>query len=82
MMLIYQMVIFLENQIHIRLATKLLLEKSKKIIIDYRPNDIIRIALTPLYTSFEDIYFFCYRLIEIVKEEEFKKKDNSMHGVT
>ena len=57
-------------------------KKSKKIIIDYRPNDIIRIALTPLYTSFEDIYFFCYRLIEIVKEEEFKKKDNSMHGVT
>jgi len=57
-------------------------QNSKEIIIDYRPNNIIRIALTPLYTSFEDIYFFCFRLIEIIKKAEFEKKDSSMYGVT
>ena len=57
-------------------------QNSKEIIIDYRPNNIIRIALTPLYTSFEDIYYFCFRLIEIIKKAEFEKKDSSMYGVT
>lgn len=57
-------------------------KNNKKIIIDYRPNNIIRIALTPLYSSFEDIYLCCLRLIEIVEEKEFEKKDKSMEGVT
>ena len=52
------------------------------IIIDFRPNNIIRIALTPLYTSFEDIYLISKRLINIVNEEEYKQKDDSMEGVT
>ena len=47
-------------------------QNSKEIIVDYRPNNIIRIALTPLYTSFEDIYYFCFRVIEIIKKAEFK----------
>ena len=52
------------------------------IIIDFRPKNIIRIALTPLYTSFEDIYSISRRLINIVNEEEYKHKDYSMKGVT
>ena len=52
------------------------------IIIDFRPKNIIRIALTPLYTSFEDIYSMSRRLINIVNEEEYKQKDDSMYGVT
>ena len=52
------------------------------IIIDFRPNNIIRIALTPLYTSFKDIYSIGKRLINIVKEGEYKQKDYSMKGVT
>ena len=52
------------------------------IIIDFRPKNIIRIALTPLYTSFEDIYSMSRRLINIVNEEEYKHKDYSMKGVT
>ena len=52
------------------------------IIIDFRPKNIIRIALTPLYTSFEDIYSLSRRLINIVNEEEYKHKDYSMRGVT
>ena len=57
-------------------------QNSKEIIVDYRPKNIIRIALTPLYTSFEDIYCFCFRVIEIIKKGEFKNKDSSMQGVT
>ena len=52
------------------------------IIIDFRPNNIIRIALTPLYTSFEDIYLISKRLINIINDGEYKQKDNSMEGVT
>ncbi len=52
------------------------------IIIDFRPKNIIRIALTPLYTSFEDIYSISRRLINIVNEKEYKHKDYSMKGVT
>ena len=52
------------------------------IIIDFRPKNIIRIALTPLYTSFDDIYSISRRLINIVNEEEYKHKDYSMKGVT
>ena len=55
---------------------------KSSIIIDFRPNNIIRIALTPLYTSFQDIYSISKRLINIVNEEEFKQKDESMDGVT
>ncbi len=52
------------------------------IIVDFRPKNIIRIALTPLYTSFEDIYAVCERIIKIIKEREYSRKDNSMDGVT
>ena len=52
------------------------------IVIDFRPNNIIRIALTPLYTSFEDIYLISKRLINIINDEEYKRKDNLMEGVT
>jgi len=52
------------------------------IIIDFRPNNIIRIALTPLYTSFEDIYLISKRLINIINDGEYKQKDNLMEGVT
>ena len=52
------------------------------IVIDFRPKNIIRIALTPLYSSFEDIYSVSKRLINIVNEEEYKQKDYSIEGVT
>ena len=57
-------------------------KNSVKIIVDYRPEKIIRIALTPLYTSFKDVYSLCERLLEIIDNEEFKLKDNSKEGVT
>ena len=59
------------------------IDKSElSIIVDFRPKNIIRIALTPLYTSFEDIHAVCERIIKIIKEREYSQKDNSMDGVT
>ena len=55
---------------------------TKKIIVDYRPKNIIRIALTPLYISYNDVYSLCNRLIEIVGEKEYESKDFSIKGVT
>ena len=53
-----------------------------RIIVDFRPKNIIRIALTPLYTSFKDIYFVCERITKIIRDREYNQKDNSMKGVT
>ena len=56
--------------------------EALRIIVDFRPKNIIRIALTPLYTSFEDIYIVCERIIKIIQDREYSQKDNSMEGVT
>ena len=55
---------------------------EKKIIVDFRPPNIIRIALTPLYTSFHDIYIICIRLIDIIESKEYESKDDSKKIVT
>ena len=57
-------------------------KEASRIIIDFRPKNIIRIALTPLYTSFDDIYKLCERIIEIIRDREYIQKDKSMEGVT
>ena len=55
---------------------------EKKIIVDFRPPNIIRIALTPLYISFNDIYIICIRLINIIESKEYESKDESKSIVT
>ena len=55
---------------------------KKKIIVDFRPPNIIRIALTPLYISFNDIYTICFRLIDIIESKEYERKDKSKNIVT
>ena len=55
---------------------------KKKIIVDFRPPNIIRIALTPLYISFNDIYIISVRLIDIIKSKEYESKDDSKKIVT
>ena len=56
--------------------------REKKIIVDFRPPNIIRIALTPLYISFKDIYIICIRLINIIESKEYENKDESKNIVT
>ena len=42
---------------------------SKGIIVDYRPPNIIRFGLTPLYLSFEDVWRAVKTIKKILKEE-------------
>ena len=57
-------------------------QKGKKIIVDFRPNNYLRIAITPLYTSFDEILTLVVRLVEILDTGEFKLHDNSREIVT
>ena len=57
-------------------------QKGKKIIVDFRPNNYLRIAITPLYTSFDEILKLVVRLVEILDTGEFKLHDNSREIVT
>lgn len=56
--------------------------KDRKIIVDFRPNEFIRISLTPLYTSFEDIYNLTNRLSNIVEEKEYMDHDYDKPNIT
>ena len=56
--------------------------KDKKILVDFRPDRFIRISLTPLYTSFEDIFSLTYRLFNIIEEEEYLEHSYSKPTVT
>ena len=56
--------------------------KDRKILVDFRPNQFIRISLTPLYTSFEDIYNLTNRLSNIVEEKEYMDHDYDKPNIT
>ena len=57
-------------------------KNGKKIIVDFRPERFIRIAITPLYSTFYEIYYLVNRLIEIIDTKEYDNHDNSRDLVT
>jgi kynureninase len=56
-------------------------EKGKVFITDHRPPNIIRIALTPLYQSFEELYELVLRLKNIMSEQEYLQHSIHKTGV-
>ena len=49
------------------------INKDQKVIIpDFRPPDLLRIGLTPLYTSFRDVAEAIYRIREIMETKEYE----------
>lgn len=54
---------------------------SKVFITDHRPPNIIRIALTPLYQQFEELYYLVFRLKEIVENKEYNQHPTTKNGV-
>lgn len=53
-----------------------------KIIPDFREPNIIRFGITPLYTTFLEIWSSAMRLKEIVEAEEYKSFSSEIKGVT
>ena len=47
--------------------------KALKVIPDYRPPNLLRFGITPLYTSYEDLFRVLIRIKEIVLTESYKK---------
>ena len=55
---------------------------DRKILVDFRPDKFIRISLTPLYTSFDDIYELGKRLFKIIEEQEYLEHSHDSPTVT
>ncbi len=55
---------------------------SLKVIPDFRTPDNIRIGITPLYTSFMDIFLAAERLMQIVNEKEYMSYSKEKDAVT
>jgi len=57
-------------------------ENTKIVIPDFRPPNLIRIGITPLYTSYLDLYEAIIRISEIVTTKEYEKISNEKLTVT
>ena len=53
-----------------------------KVIPDYRPPNLLRFGITPLYTSYENLFRVLIRIKEIVKTESYKKFEIKKTKVT
>ncbi len=51
--------------------------RRRGIVPDFRPPNIIRFAPSPLYTTYEEIWYAVDALKEIVDEGEFLQVDHS-----
>lgn len=58
------------------------LGENKIMIPDFRPPNNIRLGITPLYTSFQDIHEAVMRIKEIVVSKEYKRFSNQKLTVT
>jgi kynureninase len=56
--------------------------KVLKVIPDYRPPNLLRFGITPLYTSYEDLFRVLKRIKEIVITESYKKFEIKKRKVT
>jgi kynureninase len=66
-----------------RICKSLINPKSgNKFILDYRPDRFLRIAITPLYSSFKELFLLVERLVFIVDSKEYNLHNNSKDIVT
>lgn len=57
-------------------------KKEKVVIPDFRPPSFIRIGITPLYTTYLDLYEAVIRIVEIVKTKEYEAFSTTKLKVT
>ena len=57
-------------------------KNSKTIIPDFRPPNLIRIGITPLYTSYVELYEAVIRIAAIITTKEYKNFSTEKLTVT
>ena len=65
-------------------SAKLLSMKIDEIVItpDFRAPNNIRLGLSPLYNSFQEVWTVADSLVNIVKQKSYLKYKKSISGVT
>lgn len=56
--------------------------RARGVVPDFRPPNVIRLAPSPLYTGFEDIWRLVQHIVEIVDREEYVQLDARRLAVT
>ena len=57
-------------------------DNARPVIPDFRPPNIIRLGIAPLYTSFTDLYDAVIRMYDIVDRKLYSEYDAHARGVT
>jgi kynureninase len=74
--------ITIKHQESWRICKCLQMNEKTKIVTDFRPNSLLRIALTPLYTSYGELALFLTKLKQILESKKYLKLDDSKPVVT
>jgi len=69
----------LEHEAAVRVSEAL---RDRGVVVDFRPPNVVRVAPSPLYTSFEDVYDAVEHLRAVVDEELYREYDAPEGEVT
>ena len=62
----------LEHEAGVRVSEAL---RDRGVVVDFRPPDVVRVAPSPLYTGFEDVYEAVERLRTVVADGLYREYD-------
>jgi kynureninase len=65
-----------------RICKVLQTNSAPKIITDFRPESFLRVAITPLYTSFKEIAAFLDSLKKVLESRSYQNIDGTRPEVT
>jgi kynureninase len=65
-----------------RICKVLQINSAPKIITDFRPESFLRVAITPLYTSFKEIAVFLDSLKKVLESRSYQNIDGTRPEVT
>ena len=74
--------IAIKHQESWRICKCLQMNDNIKIVTDFRPDSLLRVALTPLYTSYGELALFLAELKQILESKKYLELDDSKPVVT
>ena len=74
--------ITIKHQESWRICKCLQMNDNIKIVTDFRPDSLLRVALTPLYTSYGELALFLAELKQILESKKYLELDDSKPVVT